>query len=202
MRGNARSSDNLSTKLLGGIISGASAIAIANPTDVVKVRLQAQGKSGAPKRYRGSFDCYHKIYLKEGLKGFYSGFLPNMLSSSILNTAELVTYFHSKQILLKHFNEGAALHLFCGFLSGLVCVAIGTPFVMIKTRMMNRQVNYHGVFDCVRKTLQQEGPKAFYKGWLAFLVGISAWNMVMFMTYEKVKRVVNYMHNIREYIFV
>jgi solute carrier family 25 uncoupling protein 8/9 len=193
---NKNASTYLSTKLLGGVISGAAAIAIANPTDVVKVRLQAQGKPSALKRYNGSFDCYKKIFLLEGMKGFYSGFLPSMLSSSILNTAELVTYFHSKEILLRHFRESAPLHLFCGFLSGLVCVAVGTPFVMIKTRMMNKQVVYSGVIDCVKKIVKYEGPKAFYKGWSAFLVGISAWNMVMFMTYEEVKKIVNYAHNI------
>ena len=181
--------------MLGGVTSGIAAIAIANPTDVVKVRLQAQGKPGVTKRYNGSLDCYKKIFLSEGLKGFYSGFLPSMISSSVLNTAELVTYFHVKQLLLNHFKESTSMHMFCGFLSGLVCVAVGTPFVMIKTRMMNKQVAYKGMLDCVRKTIKCEGPRAFYKGWSAFLVGITTWNMVMFMTYEQVKKFVNYVHS-------
>lgn len=45
------------------LISGAIAISIANPTDLVKVRLQAEGKlaPGAPRRYAGAMDAYAKI---------------------------------------------------------------------------------------------------------------------------------------------
>jgi len=44
-------------------LSGAIAIAVANPTDLVKVRLQAEGKlaPGAPRRYAGAMDAYAKI---------------------------------------------------------------------------------------------------------------------------------------------
>lgn len=40
---------------------GAIAIAVANPTDLVKVRLQAEGKAGTPRRYDGAFDAYCTI---------------------------------------------------------------------------------------------------------------------------------------------
>jgi solute carrier family 25 uncoupling protein 8/9 len=45
-------------KILAGLISGAIGISFANPTDVVKVKLQGQGKGGAPKIYANSMDCY------------------------------------------------------------------------------------------------------------------------------------------------
>ena len=43
--------------------TGAMAIAVANPTDLVKVRLQAEGKlpPGVPKRYSGSLNAYSTI---------------------------------------------------------------------------------------------------------------------------------------------
>lgn len=42
---------------------GAMAIVIANPTDLVKVRLQAEGKlpAGVPGRYAGALDAYFTI---------------------------------------------------------------------------------------------------------------------------------------------
>lgn len=45
---------------------GALAITVANPTDLVKVRLQAEGKlpPGVPKRYSGALDAYSKIVRK------------------------------------------------------------------------------------------------------------------------------------------
>jgi len=43
--------------------SGAMAIAVANPTDLVKVRLQSEGKlpPGVPRRYTGSLNAYSTI---------------------------------------------------------------------------------------------------------------------------------------------
>lgn len=44
-------------------MKGALAIALANPTDLVKVRLQAEGKMppGVPRRYAGALDAYYTI---------------------------------------------------------------------------------------------------------------------------------------------
>lgn len=43
--------------------TGALAIAVANPTDLVKVRLQAEGKlaPGVPRRYTGALNAYSTI---------------------------------------------------------------------------------------------------------------------------------------------
>lgn len=49
-------------KILAGMVSGTIAISIANPTDVVKIRLQSQGQLPVGQRpYTGSIDCYRKI---------------------------------------------------------------------------------------------------------------------------------------------
>lgn len=44
-------------------MTGAIAIIVANPTDLVKVRLQAEGKlpAGVPRRYSGAWDAYFTI---------------------------------------------------------------------------------------------------------------------------------------------
>lgn len=43
--------------------TGALGITIANPTDLVKVRLQAEGKlqPGVPRRYSGALNAYSTI---------------------------------------------------------------------------------------------------------------------------------------------
>lgn len=45
------------------ISTGALAISVANPTDLVKVRLQAEGKlpPGVPRRYPGALEAYYII---------------------------------------------------------------------------------------------------------------------------------------------
>ena len=44
-------------------VTGALGITIANPTDLVKVRLQAEGKlpPGVPRRYSGALSAYSTI---------------------------------------------------------------------------------------------------------------------------------------------
>jgi solute carrier family 25 uncoupling protein 8/9 len=53
----------LHKKIAAGLTTGALAIAVASPTDLVKVRLQAEGKlpPGVPRRYSGAMNAYSTI---------------------------------------------------------------------------------------------------------------------------------------------
>lgn len=54
----------LMTKILAAMATGTIGISFANPTDVVKVRLQSQRAAdpSKPKLYNGTIDCYRKSY--------------------------------------------------------------------------------------------------------------------------------------------
>ena len=84
----------LMTKILAALCTGAIGISVANPTDVVKVRLQAQARSADPSKvmYNGSIDCYRKIIAADGVAGLWIGIIPNILRNSIINAAEIATY--------------------------------------------------------------------------------------------------------------
>lgn len=80
-------------KALAGMTTGALGITIANPTEVVKVRLQGQGRLQPCQRiYSGSTDCYNKIIRKEGLRGLWAGVLPNMVRNSLISAVEITSY--------------------------------------------------------------------------------------------------------------
>jgi len=55
-------------RVLAALLTGAIGITIACPTDVVKIRLQAEGRKppGEPMKYNGSIDAYQKIIKNEG----------------------------------------------------------------------------------------------------------------------------------------
>jgi solute carrier family 25 uncoupling protein 8/9 len=65
---NVGKTPTIGQRIIAGLITGAIGIIVACPTDVVKVRLQAEGKKpeGVPKKYKGSIDAYQKIYTQEG----------------------------------------------------------------------------------------------------------------------------------------
>ncbi|KAM5584768.1 hypothetical protein ABKV19_004230, partial [Rosa sericea] len=72
----------------------ALAIIVANPTDLVKVRLQAEGKlpGGVPRHYSGAKDNYFTIARQEGLGALWTGLGPNVARNAIINAAELASY--------------------------------------------------------------------------------------------------------------
>lgn len=58
-------------KVIAGSCAGGIGAFLANPTDVVKVRLQAERNVQNP-RYSGSFNAFYRILKEEGLiKGWY-----------------------------------------------------------------------------------------------------------------------------------
>ena len=67
-------------KIAAGLTTSAIGITVASPTDVVKVRLQAEGRlpPGVPRRYAGALDAYRKIVQQEGVMGLWTGYGPNL----------------------------------------------------------------------------------------------------------------------------
>lgn len=63
----------IGSRLMAGCTTGAMAVALAQPTDVVKVRFQAQISAGANKRYQGTMDAYRTIAKEEGFRGLWKG---------------------------------------------------------------------------------------------------------------------------------
>ncbi|KAG7253327.1 hypothetical protein CRUP_013163 [Coryphaenoides rupestris] len=82
-----RGSDNvgIGARILAGCTTGAMAVAVAQPTDVVKVRFQAQVRlpgGGGAKRYNSTFEAYRTIARDEGIRGLWKGGLCEASSSN------------------------------------------------------------------------------------------------------------------------
>nr|CAB3490643.1 unnamed protein product [Digitaria exilis] len=126
----------LSKKIAAGFTTGAIAIAIANPTDLVKVRLQAEGKlaPGVPRRYAGAMDAYAKIARQEGVARLWTGLGPNIARNGIINAAELASYDQVKQTILKlpGFKDDVFTHLVAGLGAGFFAVCVGSPVDVVR----------------------------------------------------------------------
>lgn len=66
-------SHSVAVKLGAGMASGCLGAAIANPADVLKVRLQAVGGSAMGLRPHA-----RQIMAEDGVKGFYRGLVPTI----------------------------------------------------------------------------------------------------------------------------
>ena len=61
-------------RIAAGTTTGTMAILSAQPTDVVKVRMQAEVKAkGQKSRYNGVIHAYTSIAKHEGMRGLYKG---------------------------------------------------------------------------------------------------------------------------------
>lgn len=132
--------DNLGVKVLSGLATGALAISVASPTDLVKVRMQAEGRlpPGVPKKYPSALGAYSIIVKQEGVGALWTGLGPNIARNAIINAAELASYDQIKQTLLKSglVGDNVYCHLASGLGAGFFAVCVGSPVDVVKSRMM------------------------------------------------------------------
>lgn len=91
----------------------------------------------------------------------------------------------------------AAKDLTAGTAGGIAQVLTGQPFDCIKVRLQTQPERYSGALDCLKKTINNEGAFALYKGTLTPLVGIGAYVSLQFATYELAKRKLTVFQNSR-----
>ena len=184
----------IAARLLSGITSGAIAITVAQPTDVVKVKMQAQ--SGM--KYKSSLQAYRTIYRSEGLSGLWKGLGPNVVRNSTVNATELVCYDTIKDLLIKRcsFQDNLVCHFYSAFGAGFCATVVASPIDVVKTRIMNSSGGqYNGMIDCARKLVNESGVSAFYKGFTPSFMRLGTWNVCMFVTYEQFKKFASEMRN-------
>ncbi|KAG7486505.1 mitochondrial uncoupling 2-like [Solea senegalensis] len=179
-------------RILAGCTTGAMAVSFAQPTDVVKVRFQAQvNLDGVARRYNGTMQAYRHIFQNEGLRGLWKGTLPNITRNALVNCTELVTYDLIKEAILKRnlLSDNLPCHFVSAFGAGFVTTVIASPVDVVKTRYMNSPPGqYKSAINCAWTMMTKEGPTAFYKGFVPSFLRLGSWNVVMFVTFEQIKR--------------
>lgn len=134
---------------------------------------------------------YKEILRNEGWGGFYRGIQPNIFRNICVNVGEMASYDQFKQLFLTHtaMKDGLPLHFICGFLAGFVATIIGSPADVVKTRLMSSPDSYSGVMNCFSRMVAEEGPTAFYKGFVPNFMRLSLWSITCFIAMEQLKLV-------------
>ncbi|XP_045550251.1 kidney mitochondrial carrier protein 1 isoform X1 [Salmo salar] len=207
--------ETLFTNVLCGVLSGVISSSIANPTDVLKIRMQAQGSV-----IQGSMvGNFINIYQQEGTRGLWKVGVcththththahtfnpPHSLSLSqgvsltaqraaIVVGVELPAYDLAKKHLILdcHMGDNIYTHFLSSFACGLAGALASNPIDVVRTRMMNQTcgaVTYQGTLDCLLQTSRSEGFMALYKGFLPNWLRLGPWNIIFFVTYEQLKK--------------
>jgi len=185
-------------KAASGMTAGGIAQAIAVPCDLVKVRMMGDGRLVAAgkldkARYSGLVHAFRTIYVKEGLRGMYTGCLPAIQRAALVNLGELTTYDTAKGYFVTIFGDTLACHVSSAVCSGFFASLCSTPADVAKSRIMNQSVQadgtmlYRGTVDCWIKTVKAEGFLALYKGFLPGWLRLGPWQLVFWCTYEQLR---------------
>jgi Mitochondrial carrier protein len=125
-------------RILAGLASGAISATIWNPTDVLKVRLQADVDGT---RYRSLRHAVATIFKMEGVRrGFYLGASTTTLRAGMLTGAQISTYDITKRTLLERgFPDDLRTHLLASMVSGVMTALVTNPIDIVRTRIMNER---------------------------------------------------------------
>lgn len=123
---------------LTGLIAGSIGAFAVYPIDVVKTRMQNQN-SQVNKLYANGFDCWKQLWKQGGLRSFYLGYLPQMLSIGPEKAIKLFAY----TTVTSGNSDQLSYHILGGLVAGTSQVMITCPSDMIKINMqMNNKINY------------------------------------------------------------
>ncbi|XP_055693967.1 mitochondrial uncoupling protein Bmcp-like [Lutzomyia longipalpis] len=181
--------------VLCAVSAGAISSAIANPTDVLKVRMQVDGRGSEQKSL---FACFREIYVCEGARGLWRGVCPTAQRAIVIAAVELPVYDGCKNALIPLLGDTPANHFLASFIASLGSAVASTPLDVIRTRLMNQKrltVAFDGLpakiytssLDCAVQTVRTEGARALYKGFIPTLARMGPWNIIFFITYERLK---------------
>ncbi|KAJ3027945.1 UNVERIFIED_CONTAM: hypothetical protein HDU68_002801 [Siphonaria sp. JEL0065] len=203
----AKGSEPFAIKVIAAVSIGCIGSAVANPTDLVKIRLQREFghvnkegiltsglQKGSPPSYNNTFHAFYKIVQTETFWGLYKGVQATALRASLVTGAQLSTYDETKYLLKKYgiMEEGIPLHIVGSITAGLAATTAGAPADIIKTRLLSQKQDvvggYTGIVDCFAKIVKAEGPMALFRGWVPSYCRIAPHFIISLPLYEQLRK--------------
>ncbi|XFG12609.1 hypothetical protein AB1E19_016233 [Capra hircus] len=183
--------------LLAGGFGGMCLVFVGHPLDTVKVRLQTQPPSlpGQPPMYSGTFDCFRKTLMREGIRGLYRGMAAPIVGVTPMFAVCFFGFGLGKKLQQKHPEDVLSYpQIFAaGMLSGVFTTGIMTPGERIKCLLQiqasSGETKYAGPLDCAKKLYKEAGIRGIYKGTVLTLMRDVPASGMYFMTYEWLKNI-------------
>ncbi|XP_032892909.1 cAMP-dependent protein kinase type II-alpha regulatory subunit-like isoform X2 [Amblyraja radiata] len=178
-----------------GGFGGVCLVFAGHPLDTIKVRLQTQPKPlpGQSPKFTGTFDCFRKTLVGEGVKGLYKGMATPIIGVAPMFAVCFFGFGLGKKLQQKHPNDILTYRqLFAaGMLSGVFTTVIMAPGERIKCLLQIQAstgaTKYAGPIDCASQIYRTSGIRGIYKGTALTLMRDVPASGMYFMTYEWLK---------------
>lgn len=119
---------NVMSRVLAGLTTGALAVIVGQPTEVVKIRFQGQKRiPGQLLKYTSTPATYRKIGREEGIRGLWKGATPNIGRNAVVNVSEIVCYDIVKDCLIDYgqMRDNIYCHFTAAVVAGIAkCLSI------------------------------------------------------------------------------
>ncbi|XP_046743331.1 mitochondrial glutamate carrier 1-like [Diprion similis] len=168
----------LEREMLAGGGAGACQIIVTTPMELLKIQMQDAGRVAAAAKASGqevpkisAWSLSKDLFKHRGILGLYQGTGATALRDVTFSVIYFPLFARLNNLGPKR-EDGSSV-FWCSFLSGCVAGSVAAlsvnPFDVVKTRLQAIKKapgdpTYNGVVDCIKKTLMQEGPTAFFKG--------------------------------------
>lgn len=187
-------------KVTAALVAGASGAVVGNPADLAMVRMQADGRLPIPDRrnYTGVGNALFRMVRQDGVLSLWTGSAPTVTRAMLVTAAQLATYDQIKDAVTENHlvPEGLATQVVASCGAGVLASVASNPIDVVKTRVMNMKVApgeaapYRGALDCAVKTVRAEGPMALYKGFVPTVTRQGPFAIVLFLSLEQIKKVI------------
>ncbi|WWD09554.1 hypothetical protein V865_007681 [Kwoniella europaea PYCC6329] len=187
-------------EIFAGGMAGGCQVAVTNPLEITKIRLQMAGEitraEGGGAVPRGALHIVKQL----GLVGLYKGAIACFWRDIPFSMIYFTAYAHLKKDLFHEGRRGKVLSfgelLTAAGIAGMPAAYLTTPADVVKTRLQSQaragQTVYKGVVDGFTKILQEEGVRALYKGGLARVIRSSPQFAVTLAMYEVLSKTFPY----------
>jgi solute carrier family 25 carnitine/acylcarnitine transporter 20/29 len=172
-----------------GAYSGISTSLIVSPTEAIRIRLQTQVSNA--QRYLNTKDCFLELFKNGGILSLYRGFALTLTRDVIGDAAYFATYQTFPKLLFGGVENTEYRHfsiiMLSGGLAGIAYWTVIYPVDTIKSRVQADcvfQPKYKNGFDCLIKTLKNDGFRQLYKGYITCILRAFPFNVALVLGFE------------------
>lgn len=179
----------ITRQMAAGGLAGLCQIVITTPMELLKIQMQDAGRIAAQAKEAGktipktsATQIALELIKTKGITGLYKGTGATMLRDVSFSVVYFPLFATLNDLGPRKAGESGEAVFWWSFLSGCaagsMAALVVNPFDVVKTRLQalkkaEGEMQFNGVADCIRKTMVNEGPTAFFKGGLCRMIVIA-----------------------------
>jgi solute carrier family 25 aspartate/glutamate transporter 12/13 len=192
----------LQAEMVSGACAGACQLLVTNPLEIAKIRMQVQGETtrlfkekgfSVPKGLGLSYASFTDAMKELGVSGLYKGASACLLRDIQFGAIYFPAYTECRKLFAAkdyvELNSFMSAPLLCGTLAAIPASVVTSPVDFLKTRLQVAprpgEDAYTGLFDCIYKVYEREGPSAFFKGLVPRVCRLAPQCGISMFLYEK-----------------